>query len=301
MCDARVAVAGRFYFEKGMVMRYLVTLGVILGSVSPVLADPTLTWTKSLNGGYDVYVVGVQGDDGAAGWNVDVTFSGTFHQNLAFGSTDVDTQSDANSFAADPNAGYDRDTDCWYYDEQWTPVAPDSTDVSGTANILCASLGSIPGTTFVDAPLVQLAVPAGTPITYSGVLSYKGADYTVSGTIHEASLVSLLVTENKDYGDIDIQPEPADPNNPQFLQGTVVTLAAQPKDSKSLEYWEIYDPNFPNDANHATIDANDATTFTMVTDLHVNAVWQCGTGVPFPLILAVGLLGMGLIARSRRG
>ncbi len=98
--------------------------------------------------------------------------------------------------------------------------------------------------------------------------------------------VTLILTEtNASWGAIDIQPEPNDANNMLFARGSEVTLTPLPIEGKALGRWEIFDPDYPGDVNHATIDANGTTTVIMDTDMHVNAVWKCGGGsAPFLLV-----------------
>ncbi|MBN1347346.1 MAG: hypothetical protein JXQ73_31945 [Phycisphaerae bacterium] len=111
----------------------------------------------------------------------------------------------------------------------------------------------------------------------------------------------LTLTEwNESWGDVQIDPAPADANDIQFLQGTEVTLTAFPIEGKSFRQWEIFDPNYPDDLNHATIDANPSTTIVMDTDMHVNAVWKCGSGAG-PLLPAMFvMLGLvGVLGRRR--
>ncbi len=118
-------------------------------------------------------------------------------------------------------------------------------------------------------------------------------------------MVSLTVTEtNGEWGDVETQPEPTDPPAMQFPKGTPVTLTAVPIEGKTFGQWEIYDPNYPGDVNHATIDSNMVATIVMDTDLHVNAVWKCGTGagplLPVILLLA-GIYRLVSWGSQRRG
>jgi len=281
--------------------RLIAVLG-IAGIASTASADPVFTWSKIVAGGYDVYTMSVQGDQGAAGWNIDVTFTGSFHQNLAYGTTDVNTGTDANTYDAIPEANYAKQTDCWYYDHFWAEVAPDNTDIAGTGTILLSSLGSKPGLTFESADVIQFVVTRGSTITWSGILSYKGEDFNVSGTMPGAPTAVLTLTEkNPDYGDVDFDPEPNDPNVLAFPLGTPLTLTAVPVEGKMLKHWEIFDPNFPNDANYAIIDANASTTTIMNDDMHVHVAWKCGNQLDLMLPMAMGVLGLYALARRRSG
>jgi len=114
-------------------------------------------------------------------------------------------------------------------------------------------------------------------------------------------MMTLTLTEtNGVWGDVDVQPEPDDPEDMQLPAGTEVTLTAVPVEGKSFKHWQIFHPDHPNDANYATLDANDITTIIMDTDLHVNAVWKCGGVASLLLPLMLGVLGLMALASRRR-
>ncbi len=107
-----------------------------------------------------------------------------------------------------------------------------------------------------------------------------------------------VMVNNPDHGTVTLDPVPGDPNAPAYPAGTTVTLTALPGAERSFNRWEIDDPNYPGDANHATVDANTVITIVMDVDREVKAVFNCGSGVPMMLPLA--LLGaVGLIRRLR--
>ncbi len=125
-----------------------------------------------------------------------------------------------------------------------------------------------------------------------GVQTFPGGDqtFTKPGAIGSEAVVylvqedappvmkTLTLTEtNEGWGEVLISPEPNDPQNVQFLQGTVVTLTAVPAENKEFRQWQIMDPNYPGDANFATIDANMMLTIVLNEDTHVDAVWKCGS------------------------
>ncbi len=124
-------------------------------------------------------------------------------------------------------------------------------------------------------------------------------DLQLLASLAEPTAVLLLTETNGVWGDVDLDPEPDDPNEMAFPEGAEVTLTASPVDGKSLRHWQIFDPNFPNDANHATLDANEVITIVMDTDMHVNAVWKCGSGSAPLLPLALGVLVLAAVARRR--
>jgi len=144
-------------------------------------------------------------------------------------------------------------------------------------------------------------------ITYAldGTLTLSNLAYHLEDVVEDAVTTwrTLTLTEtNGGWGDVEIDPEPNDPNDIQFLDGTEVALTAVPIDGKAFSRWEIFDPNFPDDVNYATIDANLSTTIAMDTDMHVNAVWKCGSGAGplLPVMLAVLALGALFVIRRRR-
>lgn len=113
-------------------------------------------------------------------------------------------------------------------------------------------------------------------------------------------VVSLTLTEtNPMWGDVQVDPAPLDPVAMTFSKGTAVTLTAQPDDGKTFSQWEIFDPNYPDDVNHATIDSNAVTTLVLDEDLHVNAVWRCGSGAEPLLPVLLFVSGIVWLRRSR--
>ncbi len=282
-------------------MRILwIAIGLLVGPLTASGA-PVLTWDVTTYGGADVYTLGVQGDAGTAGWNLDVTLTGTFNQNLASGAAHVNTKSDATAKDADPNFGYEMSDDCWYDDEFWTEVAPDNSNLTGSTTIALSSLGSIPGVLFESAPVAQFAVESGTAIQWSGTLSYNGQDYPVSGSTSAPARVTLTLTEtNRCWGDVIIDPEQPDPQDLQFHAGTLVTLTAVPISSKTFSHWEVYDPNYPGDANHAALDTNATLAFVINEDREVDAVWACGDDAAPMLPLPLAALALLLLKRTKR-
>ncbi len=103
-------------------------------------------------------------------------------------------------------------------------------------------------------------------------------------------LRTLTVTvTNALFGHVNLSPEPADSNVPQYPSGVWVTLTAIPNDGRSFGQWTLYDPNHPDDLNFATIDANTVITIRMDTDRQVEAAFSCGAGLAFVLPLVLGM------------
>jgi len=93
-----------------------------------------------------------------------------------------------------------------------------------------------------------------------------------------------------------------DPNLPEYPPNALVTLTAVPNPDRDFKHWEIYDPNFPGDANHALVDANTVVTIVMNADREVTAVFKCGDGLEghFLALLLIGITGCGLVLRRIR-
>lgn len=107
-------------------------------------------------------------------------------------------------------------------------------------------------------------------------------------------LYELVITyKGGSYGQVTIDPEPNDPNQPTFRAGTLVTLTAWPYEGGYFDGWTIFDANHPDDANYATLDTNQATTILMDADRHVQAKFNCSGGAgPLLPLLAISLLGV---------
>ncbi len=102
-------------------------------------------------------------------------------------------------------------------------------------------------------------------------------------------------------GSVQLDPEPNEPYRSLYATDTVVTLTAVPDPDQEFEYWKIYDPNHPDDANYAASDANTSITVVMDRCRQVEAVFKCGGGsVVVPSMLAgMALLGMVRLRRRR--
>lgn len=122
------------------------------------------------------------------------------------------------------------------------------------------------------------------------------ADKSVTANFVQGRTLTLDVV-NESWGTV-----AAEPNLPLYLPGAPVTLTATPIEGKSFVRWTIYDPNYPDDANYATVDANLTTAIVMNTDMQVQATFKCGSGVSEMLpLLVFGLALLAFASRRARG
>ncbi len=108
--------------------------------------------------------------------------------------------------------------------------------------------------------------------------------------------LSLSVT-NPSWGSVTV-----DPNLPRYYDpNTVVTLTAAAVSGKSFRDWTVYDPNYPGDANHATVLDTPTIMISMSSNMQVEAAFKCGTGLGGVLPLSVaGVLAMIVVVRMRK-
>jgi len=121
--------------------------------------------------------------------------------------------------------------------------------------------------------------------------------------IHHGPLRGLaLSVVNDSWGSVGIVPDPVDANDPNqvlYLPGMWVTLTGTPIEGKAFRHWEIYDPNYPDDANYAVIDANQTLTLVLDSNKHVVAYFKCGSGAVLPLTILGTMLILFLMRRIR--
>lgn len=109
---------------------------------------------------------------------------------------------------------------------------------------------------------------------------------------------SLIIACPPSQGRVECDPAPSDPKAPQYSPGTTVTLTAVPIEGKLFKHWELYDPNYPSDDNHAVTDTNNPITVLMDADRQVAVTFQCATdAAPF---LPLALCAAGLVILARR-
>ncbi len=143
---------------------------------------------------------------------------------------------------------------------------------------------------------LRLQTDQGTALGGSG----QAFDFPLTATVAIFHDLTVVVV-NDEWGKVLLDPEPADPNAPRYAAGTLVTLTADPNESKVLKYWRIYDPNHPGDANYAVTDSNNPISVLMDGDQQVSAHFTCGSDLA-PLLPALVLVvgACGLSARRRR-
>jgi len=118
----------------------------------------------------------------------------------------------------------------------------------------------------------------------------------------------VLVTEkrltirykNPQYGHVDLDPPPVDPNLLRYPLGSFVTLTAEPNEGKSFKKWKIFDPNDPN-LGTFVIDTNNPITILIDNHRLVKVFFKCGGGgglLPL-LLMMLAVLGLYVLARRR--
>jgi len=118
------------------------------------------------------------------------------------------------------------------------------------------------------------------------------AHKSVTANFIQGRTLTLNVVNDK-WGTVTVEP-----NLPLYAPGTTVALAAIPIEGKYFDSWTIYDPNYPGDPNHATVDPNLTITIVMNADMQVEAMFKCGSGMTEALpLLVIGLAVLGFISR----
>jgi PhoPQ-activated pathogenicity-related protein len=135
-------------------------------------------------------------------------------------------------------------------------------------------------------------------LTYDSGLSFFPYVYTTQvSVVPKASTLNVDVV-NPTWGRV----VELDPNFDRLYRPDArVTLTAQPVEGKQFREWQIDDPNYPDDANHAAFDANTTITVAMGGDRHVTASFKCGSHpVQVVPVLVVGLAVFALLSRRMR-
>jgi hypothetical protein len=117
-----------------------------------------------------------------------------------------------------------------------------------------------------------------------------------------------LTVAHSNWGTIDINPllpDPTDPNTPdqrilRYTDGTQVVLSATAITKKAFDKWTIYDPNYPNDPNRATVDSNAVLHLTMDKDYQIQASFKCASGLEPLLVIGLFAMAAGVVVRRFR-
>jgi len=107
---------------------------------------------------------------------------------------------------------------------------------------------------------------------------------------YSALTLRIMPSPHFPWGTVEVEP-----NLPEYLTGTVVTLTAEPDEGRSFGFWTIRDAPHPGNPHDAIIDCNNPITLVMGADREVTAVFkrrECGDGVPPFLPMMLGVLGL---------
>jgi hypothetical protein len=129
---------------------------------------------------------------------------------------------------------------------------------------------------------------------------------SILGTVHIEAVGGLARNLNMSYkhdnwGTVTMNPAPVDPNRVglKFPDMTNLTLTATPTvDKKVFDKWTIFDPNYPADPNHGTIDTNSVTHLVMDKDQSVEAAFKCASSGLEPFVaMTLLMLSVGVVVR----
>ncbi len=136
-------------------------------------------------------------------------------------------------------------------------------------------------------------------LTVTGNLT-DGTPFTGSDYVWLVPPVKLKIKHDS-KGHVELDPEPVDPNLPEYPLGTGVTLTGVPKLGKSFKHWEIcLNPNCPEDANYIAIDVNNPVTIILNGDRLVSASFRCGGGGLGPILgVMLGLFGLHVLVKRK--
>ncbi len=114
-----------------------------------------------------------------------------------------------------------------------------------------------------------------------------------------------LTVGNSHMGTVLIDPELADPNDPnteserllRYTDGTGIVLLGHAYQGKSFKQWVIFDPNHPGDSNHITIDSNAVLFLMMDADWEIEGSFKCGGSLPPFIAMTLLALALGVVVR----
>ncbi len=136
------------------------------------------------------------------------------------------------------------------------------------------------------------------PVLRNVNLTPSSENYYCGFRVAEARAALKLNVINPTCGSVGVVPNDPNWETLSYPFSASVTLTAVPAQGKFFAGWTIYNPNFPGDACHATMDANLTTSIVMNSDMQVDATFKCsnGAGAMLPLMT----LTLGGIALLRR-
>jgi hypothetical protein len=109
---------------------------------------------------------------------------------------------------------------------------------------------------------------------------------------------SLTITKvNQNDGEVTLTPPAEDPDRPQYPVDIGVSLEAVPRNGMSFVKWQIFDPNYPGDANHAIEDTNDTTAIMMDNNREVTVYFKCGSASALMPLVILGALALIVFVR----
>jgi len=151
---------------------------------------------------------------------------------------------------------YDGVPSAWEGPPSWRSMSTGTTD----------SLNAVWGSGPMDVFAVGGHFPQATPRP-----PYDNGAVTI---LHYGRFFTLSIeTIHPEWGQITCNTIPSLPNPPRYGPGTPVTLTATPIQGMGFGGWEVYDPNYPGDANHAAFDANNPVRIVMNADRQVRATF----------------------------
>jgi hypothetical protein len=234
----------------------------------PPFGQPYVDWDyKYLGGGKYAVTFTVRGNDGLQkSFFVDAAFEGTdgghVEQIQAFGTVDVDSDTDAATYDAIPEANYDMDRDSYFLEPFPSNLSPQG--VTQSDNHYQIEAGTGPGSALAAAALAYLCTTG--DLTYDVTISRDGVNYVDSGTL--------------------ILAPPGDANYDGVVDGADYTSWADHYNQTDVGWGEA---DFNGD------DIVDGADYTVWADFYTG-----GAAVPEPTVAVLLALGAAGLLRRRR-
>jgi len=168
-----------------------------------------------------------------------------------------------------------------------------SYQMGAESDILLNRTTSLKISTWIDDP----AVDDGTP--YPGGFGEPPLRSSNASVFHNIAPVYYTLDlwfKNASWGTWTVTPDWV--AYPPF---TSVVLEAFPSSGKGFNRWLLFDPNYPGDANYATIDNTNPITIIMMDDREVEGAFKCSSsGTLLPLGMVLFALTIGAVIRRSR-